>query len=78
MAGKSRAERQAEEAARAANQARQNLEEQTKILKQRSEREARKAQRILMRSSRAAGGGYFSTDAPKPAADSLGGSGVLG
>lgn len=79
MGGKSGAERRAEDAARRSDEATRKLNEQTEKLKKRSEKEQNKAQRLLIRSSRAAGGGFFSTDTPKAAAtDSLGGSGDLG
>lgn len=78
MGGKSGAERRAEDAARSSERSRQLLEDQTKILKARTDKEARKAQRLLMRSSRAAGGGFFESDSVKADQSSLGGSGVLG
>lgn len=68
-----KAQREAEAAADAANQTRMQLEEQTRIEKERSEREKLKAQRILSRSLRAGAGGYFESDS-----DNLGGSGALG
>ena len=71
MAGNSSAERRADQAAAASDKARAALEEQTKIIKARSDAEAKKAQRLLMRASRASAGGFFATD-------TLGGSGELG
>lgn len=68
------AQREAQAAAAAADSARQDLEAQTKIEKERQNREKLKAQRVLMRSLRAASGGYFETDS----GSTLGGSGVLG
>ncbi len=69
------AQREAAAAAQAADSARVDLENQTKIEKERQNREKIKAQRILMRSLRAGSGGYFETDA---AGSTLGGSGVIG
>ena len=69
------AQREAQAAAAAADSARADLEAQTKIEKERQNREKLKAQRVLMRSLRAASGGYFETDSP---GTTLGGSGVIG
>ena len=77
MGGKTRGQRRAEDAARSSERARQLLEGQTKILKARADREATKAQRILMRLSRAAGGGFFGTDTFAEDTTTLGGSGDL-
>lgn len=74
MSGSSKATRQAQDAANQAESARQELEKQTREYKQRADREQRKAQRLLMRQLRAAGGGYFETDT----SSSLGGTGELG
>lgn len=75
MGGKS-AKRQARAAAEASREEAANLRSQTEILKKRTESQAMKAQRILMRSLRARGQGFFETDfAP---ADRLGGEGGLG
>lgn len=68
------AQREAQAAAAAADGARRELEEQTKIEKERQNREKLKAQRVLMRSLRAGAGGYFETDS----GTTLGGSGVIG
>lgn len=70
------AQREASAAAASAEQARQELANQTAMEKERTNREKMKAQRLLMRSLRAGSGGFFETDT---GADStLGGSGVLG
>lgn len=74
MSGSSKARRQAQEAANQAEAARQELEKQTKEYKRRADQEQRKAQRLLMRQLRAAGGGFFETDT----STSLGGTGALG
>jgi len=68
------AQREAKAAAAEAQQVRQELEQNTAIEKEKNDREKLKAQRILMRSIRAGGGGYFETDQ----GSSLGGSGVIG
>lgn len=77
MGGKTRGQRRAEDAARSSERARRILEDQTKVLRARSDKEAIKAQRILMRLSRASGGGYFGTDTFGTDATTLGGSGDL-
>ena len=69
------AQREAQYAAQAADSARADLEAQTKIEKERQNREKLKAQRVLMRSLRASSGGYFETDG---SGTTLGGSGVIG
>jgi hypothetical protein len=69
------AQREAQYAAEAADAARVDLENQTKVEKERQTREKIKAQRILMRSLRAGSGGYFESD---QAGTVLGGSGVIG
>lgn len=68
------AQREAKWAARSADDARMELEEQTRLEKERQDREKLKAQRLLMRSLRASAGGYFEGDAGA----TLGGSGVIG
>ncbi len=68
------AQREAKAAAAEAQQVRQELDRNTAIEKEKNNREKLKAQRILMRSIRAGGGGYFETDQ----GSSLGGSGVIG
>ena len=68
------------EAAAAASQAetlRGELEAQTKLEKERTDREKMKAQRLLMRSLRAGSGGFFETDTGSQGS-LLGGSGVIG
>lgn len=70
------AQREAQAAAAAADSARADLEAQTKIEKERQNREKLKAQRVLMRSLRASSGGYFETDSGS--GTTLGGSGVIG
>lgn len=70
------AQREAKWAARAADEARLDLERQTQIEKERQNREKLKAQRLLMRSLRAGAGGYFETD--QGSGQTLGGSGVIG
>jgi len=71
-----KAQREADAAAAAADQARGELEAQTKLEKERTAREKNKAQRVLMRSLRAGSGGYFESDQGK--STQLGGSGVIG
>lgn len=73
MSGSSSAKRQAKQAALDATQARNDLMLQTESLKQEREREKRRASLLMLRSLRAAGGGYFENN-PAP----LGGTGVLG
>lgn len=68
------AQREANQAAIAADTRRVELENQTRLEKEKTEREKLKAQRILMRSLRAGAGGYFETDT----GSTLGGSGVIG
>jgi len=70
------AQRDAQYAAQAADTARQDLDKVTKAEKDKSNREKMKAQRLLMRSLRAGGGGYFETD--QGGGSTLGGSGVIG
>ncbi len=50
------------------------LQNQTNLEKEKSNREKIKAQRLMMRSLRAGSGGYFETDQ----GSTLGGSGVIG
>jgi hypothetical protein len=73
MSGSSSAKRQAQYAAEEAERVRGELTRQTEELKRQREQEKRKAQRLLMRSLRASGGGFFETDA-----QTLGSAGVLG
>lgn len=68
------AQREAKAAAAEAQQVREELNKNTALEKEKNNREKLKAQRILMRSIRAGGGGYFETDQ----GSSLGGSGVIG
>ena len=68
------AQREANAAAASADAARVKLEEQTAIEKERANKEKVKSQRLLMRSLRAGGGGFFETDQ----GSTLGGSGVIG
>lgn len=68
------AQREAKAAAAEAQQVREELNKNTALEKEKNNREKIKAQRILMRSIRAGGGGYFETDQ----GSSLGGSGVIG
>lgn len=72
------AEREAESAALAADKARADLENMTRVEKEKSEREKQKAQRLLMRSLRGGGGGYFETDAGTSKGTLLGGNGGVG
>jgi hypothetical protein len=74
MGGKG-ARRSAQAAADASRAEAQTLREQTSLLQQTTQRQAERAQRILMRSLRARGTGIFETDFT-PAG--LGGAGVLG
>lgn len=69
-----KAQREAQAAASAADSARKDLETQTKIEKEKNDRERMKAQRLLQRSLRAGAGGFFETDS----GSTLGGSGVIG
>jgi len=69
------AQREAAAAAAQADTLRGELEAQTKLEKERTDREKMKAQRLLMRSLRAGSGGYFETD---QGGSLLGGSGVIG
>lgn len=71
-----KAQREANAAAAEAQQARDELAANTAVEKEKANREKLKAQRLLMRSIRAGGGGYFETDQGKGTA--LGGSGVIG
>ena len=71
------AQREAAAAAGQADQLRGELEAQTKLEKERTDREKIKAQRLLMRSLRAGSGGFFETDAGSQG-ELLGGSGVIG
>lgn len=75
MGGKSEGERTA---TREAGRAQRRLDKETKRLKDLSEKEARKSQRFLIRSSRAAGGGFFESDDAGAKDPALGGSGDLG
>ena len=68
------AQREASAAAADAQQVRTELAQNTAMEKEKSNREKMKAQRLLMRSIRAGGGGFFETDQ----GSSLGGDGVLG
>lgn len=61
MGGKS-AKRAANQAAEASRAEASNLREQTSILQRRTEEQSKKAQRLLMRSLRARGAGFFETD----------------
>jgi len=76
MTGRSRAKREARTAASQAEAARSELAKQTAELKAQKERDQKRAERLLFRSLRASGGGFFATDAG--AGSTLGGSGVLG
>lgn len=69
------AQREAAAAARQADTLRGELQAQSKIERDRTDREKMKAQRLFMRSLRAGSGGYFETDTQ---GSLLGGSGVLG
>ncbi len=70
------AQREAAASAAEADRVRGELEAQTKLEKERTDREKMKAQRLLMRSLRAGSGGFFETDSGQGAL--LGGSGVIG
>jgi len=72
------AKREAAAAAQQADTLRGELEAQTKLEKERTDREKIKAQRLLMRSLRAGSGGYFETDTGSGSGSLLGGSGVIG
>ncbi len=75
MGGRS-AKRRANQAAEASRVESENMRQQTAILQKRTEDASKKAQRVLMRSLRARGAGFFETDFA-PAA-TLGGGGTLG
>lgn len=75
MGGKS-AKRQANQAAEQSRVEAENMRKQTAILQKRTEDQALKAQKMLMRSLRARGAGYFETDFTPSA--TLGGGGTLG
>ena len=62
MTGTGRARREARDAAQQAQAAQTQLAQQEEELKRQREREKARAQRLLMRSMRAAGGGIFETD----------------
>lgn len=70
------AQREASAAAAQADTLRSELENQTKLEKERTDREKIKSQRLLMRSLRAGSGGYFETD--QGSGSLLGGSGAIG
>lgn len=72
MGGKS-AKRRANAAAEASRAEAENFRQQTSILQKRTDEQARKAQRLLIRSLRSRGAGFFETDFNS--ASSLGGSG---
>ena len=75
MAGGKRARRAANAAAEASREQANLLKEQTNQLRKQAERNAMRAQKILFRSLRARGGGFFESDSSNSL---LGGSGVLG
>lgn len=79
MAGDGGARRRAEDAARQSEEARLVLEKQNKILKERTDRDRIRAQRLLMQQLRAGSGGFFGGDFPGGGGSdsSLGGSGDL-
>ncbi len=68
------AQREAKAAAAEAQSAREELNRNTALEKEKNNREKLKAQRILLRSIRAGSGGFFETDQ----GSTLGGSGVIG
>ncbi len=72
MGGKS-AKRRANAAAEEARNEAANYRAQTDILKKRTEDAAKKAQRLLLRSLRSRGAGFFETDFAQPS--TLGGEG---
>lgn len=65
------AKRQAREAAERSDVATAELRQQTKILKQRSDREKERSGRLLMRSIRAGGGGFYETTASERSTPTL-------
>ena len=75
MGGQTNAQRTA---TREAGRAQRRLDKETKRLKDLANKEARKSQRFLIRSSRAAGGGFFESDDAGAKDPTLGGSGELG
>jgi hypothetical protein len=72
MGGKS-AKRRANAAAEESRQEAANYRAQTSILKKRTEDEIKKSQRLLLRSLRSRGAGFFETDFMNP--NQLGGEG---
>lgn len=68
------AQREAKKAAVIAEGTRQELAAATLLEKERIKREKEKSQRMLMRSIRSAGGGFFESDS----GSTLGASGTLG
>ena len=69
MAGGGDARRQARESAMLAQQQIAELERQRRELQRQAEIEKQRAQRIMMRGIRAAGGGYFETAADERSTD---------
>ena len=72
MGGKS-ARRRANAAADASRAEAENFRQQTSILQKRTEEQARKAQRLLIRTLRSRGAGFFESDFSS--SSNLGGSG---
>lgn len=70
------AQREAKNAAKIAEGTRLELQQATLLEKERIRREKEKAQRMLMRSIRSSGGGFFESDTA--AGSTLGSSGTLG
>ena len=74
MGGRS-AKRAANQAAEASRAEAANYREQSALLQRRTEDQAKKAQRVLMRSLRARGSGFFETDFTPGSAVPMGGAG---
>lgn len=74
MGGNS-AKRRANAAAEESRVEAANYRTQTSILQKRTEDQAKKAQRLLLRSLRSRGAGFFETDFLSTSASSLGGNG---
>lgn len=76
MGGKS-AKRAANQAAESSRIEAENYRQQTSLLQRRTEDQSKKAQRLLMRSLRARGAGFFETDFA-PGSTLGGNAGTLG
>lgn len=73
--GGSSSKRRANQAAEESRVEAANYRAQTSLLQKRTEDQAKKAQRMLLRSLRSRGAGFFESDFTNNAASSLGGEG---